>query len=63
MSRKHLSLENRYTIEEALNEVKSFKKISSLVSKDCSTISKEVRKNFTVVKPTNFNNSQQLRVK
>ena len=57
MSRKHLSLENRYTIEEALNEGKSFKKISSLVSKDCSTISKEVRKNFTVVKPTNFNNS------
>lgn len=54
---KHLTLNNRYTIEEALNERKSFKQISELVSKDCSTISKEVRRNSTTVKPSAFNNS------
>lgn len=31
-----------------------------MVSKNCSTISKEVRKNFTVIKPTNYNNSSNV---
>lgn len=55
LSKKHLNLENRKKIEEGLNETLSFKKIALLVDKDCSTISKEVRKNFTIVEPTSFN--------
>lgn len=54
---KHLTLTDRYAIEEALNERKSFKQIGKLVNKNCSTISKEVRKNSSTVKPSNFNNS------
>lgn len=56
MKNKHLTLDDRKIIEEALNELKSFKQIGILLSKDCSTISKEVRKNFTLVKPSTFNN-------
>lgn len=53
--KKHLSLEERYIIEESLNEGKSFKSIAKLVNKNCSTISKEVKKNSTSVKPSSFN--------
>ena len=54
---KHLTLEERYKIEEALNENKSFKFIGTLINKDCTTISKEVKKNYTTVKPSSFNNN------
>lgn len=54
---KHLTLKDRQDIEEALNEGKSFKTIGILVNKDCTTISKEIRKNFTIVKPTSFNSN------
>lgn len=60
MKNKHLTLEERKIIEEALNELKSFKQIGILLSKDCSTISKEVRKNFTIVKPSTFNNYNNI---
>lgn len=50
-----MNLENRKKIEEGLNETLSFKKIALLVDKNCCTISKEVRKNFTTVEPTSFN--------
>ena len=54
---KHLTLTDRQKIEEGLNEGKSFKKIGILVDKDCTTISKEIRNNFTIVKPTSFNSN------
>ncbi len=60
LKKKQINLENRYKIEEALNEGKSFKKIALLVNKDCSTISKEVRKNFKTVEPSNFNGSNNF---
>lgn len=53
--KKHLNLEERYIIEESLNDGKSFKNIAKLVNKDCSTISKEIRKNSTSIKPSSFN--------
>lgn len=57
MNKKHLCLDDRYKIEEGLNEGKSFKKLALLVEKNCTTISKEVRKNRILTKPSNFNNS------
>lgn len=53
----HLSLDDRNKIEEELNQGSSFKYIGELLLKDPSTISKEVRRNFTLVKPSSFNNS------
>ena len=41
---KHLDLSSRITIEKELNNLSSFKKLAALVGKDCSTISKEVRR-------------------
>jgi IS30 family transposase len=60
MNKKHLSLDDRYTIEEGLNEGKSFKKIALLIDKDCTSISKEIRKNRYLCKPTHFNNNSNL---
>ena len=56
MNKKHLCLDDRYKIEEGLNERKSFKKLALLVKKNCTTISKEVRKNRVLTKPSIFNN-------
>lgn len=47
---KHMNLDNRVTIEKALDNRQSFKAIGGLVGKDCTTISKEVRKHTTHVK-------------
>lgn len=54
---KHLTLEDRNKIEEELNQGASFRQIATLLNKDPSTISKEVKRNFTTVKPSSFNNS------
>ena len=40
---KHLTLEERYKIEHALNDRLSFKAIGRILEKDCTTISKEVK--------------------
>lgn len=40
---KHLTLDNRTTIESMLNAQSSFKEISAALDKDPSTISKEIR--------------------
>ena len=40
---KHLTLENRITIQTELNKGTSFKGIASLLDKECTTISKEIR--------------------
>lgn len=51
----HLTLKERYVIEDALNDGKSFKQIGKIIFKDCTTISKEIRRNSTLSKPSNFN--------
>lgn len=44
---KHLTLDNRFTIETMLNNKSSFKAIADALDKDPSTISKEVRSHLT----------------
>lgn len=56
-SYNHLTLEDRNIIEEELNQGSNFKEIANILNKDPSTISKEIRRNFTTVKPSTFNNS------
>lgn len=43
---KHLSLDDRLTIQCNLCLGKSFKYIGNLINKDCTTISKEVRNHY-----------------
>ena len=51
MSRyKHLTLEERQAIEHGLNSGLSFKCIGRMIRKDCTTVSKEVRKNHSIVR-------------
>lgn len=47
---KHLTLQDRITIQSSLNQNESFKKIANTIGKDCSTISKEVRLNLRISK-------------
>lgn len=49
-TQKHLSLSERIKIEELLNKSHSFKAISRELSRDCTTISKEVKKHITFKK-------------
>jgi len=53
----HLTLEDRNIIEEELNQGSTFTDISKIIHKDPTTISKEVKRNFTTVTPSSFNNS------
>ena len=43
---KHLTLDDRTTIQTELNKGTSFKEIGIILGKDCTTISKEVRKHI-----------------
>lgn len=45
---KHLTLQKRLTIESELWRQSSFKKIALIINKDCTTISKEVKKHITL---------------
>jgi transposase, IS30 family len=56
-NQKHLTLEDREYIEEALKRNLTFKEIARYLSKDPTTISKEVKKRRTPQKPSGFNNS------
>ncbi len=47
---KHLDLDKRSLIARGLSEGKSFKAIASEIGKDCTTVSKEVRRHFTVIR-------------
>ena len=47
MKNKHMTLENRIKIQEELDKGSSFKEIGILLGKDCTTISKEVRKHIS----------------
>lgn len=49
MKNKHLTLDERITIEHQLNLNSSFKKIATLIDKNCSTISKEVRNHLQTI--------------
>lgn len=40
---KHLTLDDRYTIQHSLEDRLSFKAIATLLGKDCTTISKEIK--------------------
>lgn len=54
-NQKHLTLEDRNYIEQALNQDMTFKEIAKFLSKDPSTISKEVRKHKIMKEPNRFN--------
>lgn len=43
MNKKHMTLEDRYTIYQMLNDGVSFKKIADAINKNCTSISREVR--------------------
>ena len=49
MKNKNLSFDDRLEIEKGLKENKSFKAIGTIINKDCTTISKEI-KNHIVFK-------------
>ena len=51
----HLTLSERISIESALREGLNFKEIGVEISKDPSTISKEIRSHFKVVEKQSFN--------
>lgn len=43
MSKKHMTLDDRYTISKMLAEKQSFKQIASSIDKSCSSVSREIR--------------------
>jgi hypothetical protein len=57
-NQKHLTLEDRNYIEQALNHGMTFKKIANFLSKDPTTISKEIKKHRIRKEPnTSLNNA------
>ena len=46
--KKHLSLDERYDIENSLSKGLSFKKIGININKNCTTISREIRNHYIV---------------
>lgn len=53
-NQKHLTLEDRAFIEQALKQEMSFKEIGKFLSKDPSTISKEIKKHRIMREPNSF---------
>lgn len=53
-NQKHLAAHDRITIENGLKNNESFKAIAKKLDKDCTTISKEVKKNLSVRKTGAF---------
>ena len=47
---KHLTLDDRYSIECGLNKRLSFKAIGAKIDKDCTTVSKEIRSHIVFEK-------------
>ena len=54
MSKKHMTLEERYTIYHMLNEGASFKKIANAINKNCSSISREIRNHLEYKKTGSY---------
>lgn len=59
-NKKHLTLEDRNYIEQALNQNITFKEIGKLLSKDPTTISKEIKKHRRRKEPNKFNSSGNI---
>ena len=59
-SQKHLTLEDRNYIEQALNQNMTFKEIAKFLSKDPTTISKEIKKHRIRKEPNSFNSSGNI---
>ncbi len=57
---KHLTLNDRCIIQEGLLKEKTFKEIGQQLGKDPSTISKEIRRNFTRVRPKDFGRPRNI---
>lgn len=53
-NQKHLTLEDRNFIEQALNQDMTFKEIGKFLSKDPTTIAKEIKKHRIMKEPSNF---------
>lgn len=53
-NQKHLTLEDRNYIEQTFNQDMTFKEIAKFLSKDPTTISKEVKKHKTRKEPHRF---------
>ena len=56
-NQKHLTLEDRNYIEQALNQNMTFKEIAKFLSKDPTTISKEIKKHRIRKEATSFNSN------
>lgn len=54
-NRKHLTLDNRIVIEKSLDQRMSFKSIASNISKDPTTISKEIKSRSSIQLRSGFN--------
>ena len=54
-NQKHLTLEDRNFIEQAINQNMTFKEIGKFLSKDPTTISKEIKKHRRRKEPNHFN--------
>lgn len=55
LKQKHLTLEDRNYIEQALNQNMTFKEIGKFLSKDPTTIAKEIKKHRIRKEPSTFN--------
>ncbi|MBR6402031.1 MAG: IS30 family transposase [Eubacterium sp.] len=51
---KHLTLSDRILLEKCLNEDMSFKEIARYMDKDPTTVSREVKRRYTVTKSANY---------
>ncbi len=59
-NQKHLTLEDRNYIEQALNHGMTFKEIAKFLSKDPTTISKEIKKHRIRKEPNTFNGCSNI---
>src|SRR5690554_8168089 len=55
---KHLTIEDRLSIENGINLNKSCKEIADFINKDETTIRREIRNNRYIVTPNPFNNTK-----
>lgn len=59
-TQKHMTLEDRNYIEQGINHNMTFKEIAKFLSKDPTTISKEIKKHRTRMAPTVYNHHYNL---
>ena len=48
MSKTHMTLSDRVRIQSGLESMESFKDIAKAIGKDCTSVSREVRRHVTV---------------